>query len=158
MVSMNFDSELRYRPTFLPLSGAPSGATGAHFRRPTGLGTETASTIGESSSAPEGRPVRLDWYFDAISKGEDVELSVVELAVYIKGINDMVGHKQYFLLNKLLRDSIGKETPSEALIAFARAAFPVRSKISGWKVFLSGVKNRLESNGRDGERLLKGLS
>jgi hypothetical protein len=122
----------------------------------------TYYVIRESNSArhvctQESDPISLDWYFDALSKNEDEQLSVAKLSDYIKGINSIIREEQYATLEKILHDATAKNAPSHVLLAFTRATYPVRTRIKGWKTFLASVVSKLERSGKDSGRLLKGM-
>ncbi|UWQ83533.1 hypothetical protein [Leisingera caerulea] len=101
--------------------------------------------------------ISLDWYIRAVSLGADEPVSVSDLSYYIKGLNSLIGAGSYQTLNKLLDDVIGRDINIQVLLAFARASFPVRSEIVGWRNFVSKSADLLEAKGKNSETLLRGL-
>lgn len=105
----------------------------------------------------ESEAVELDWYFSILSRGKTDEISVSELAEYIRGLNALVAKERYSMLDNILTDIVKNSVSNKVLLAFSRAAFPIRSKLSGWRRFLIEVKAELEKAGKDSESLLKGM-
>lgn len=122
-----------------------------HFNFATGNSVPRRVCISEST------PIGLDWFFDAVSRSENETLSVSELSLYIKGLNAIIHEERYTMLEKILINSVKLGAPSRILLTFSRAAYPVRTRIIGWRAFLNKVAEKLDSNGKDSGRLLKGM-
>ena len=135
-------------------------AAGDHFIESQYIKTHFVVTGNKAAShvcTRESDPISLDWYFDALSQNEGGQLSVAKLSAYIRGINSIIYQQQYATLEKVLHDATARNASSHVLLAFARATYPVRSKVRGWKTFLTRVVSALERSGKDSGRLLKGM-
>ncbi|ASP20000.1 hypothetical protein ANTHELSMS3_01289 [Antarctobacter heliothermus] len=117
----------------------------------------TGNSVPQRVFMTERNPIKLDWFFEAVSLSEKEKISVSQLSQYIKGLNLLIGEERYMMLEKILNDSLKLRASSRILLAFARASYPVRSKINGWRGFLADVSAKLESEGKDSRKLLKGM-
>jgi hypothetical protein len=98
----------------------------------------------------------LTWLFEAFAAGREHRPSTAELATFIGGVNALIRDGHYRIIENIFRSSL-KSAPSQCLLALARATFPVRTRLSGWKTFLDMTTDLLSERGKDVAVLLKGM-
>lgn len=105
-------------------------------------------------------PVDLSWYFSVVQEGSDLQPDAARLALTISGISQLVKNglrDEFDRLDKLLSQTDCRSMSDASAVAFVRASYPFRSKLSQWKPFAERTANALRERGSDPERLLKGV-
>ncbi|WP_162888000.1 hypothetical protein [Sphingomonas mesophila] len=99
--------------------------------------------------------VDLRWFYAACHSND--ASGVQALGTVIDGVNMLINLRAFRLLDSALRDLDAATTSKHVLLGIARATYPARSKLSGWKTFIAKVDEAFRQRGLDSARLLRGL-
>ncbi len=114
----------------------------------------------EYEETKTSEPVDLSWYFSVVQEGSDEQPDAARLAVTIRGISQLVKNglrDEFDRLDKLLSQTDCSSMSDASAVAFVRASYPFRSKLSQWKPFAAKTANTLRERGSDADQLLKGV-
>lgn len=78
-------------------------------------------------------------------------------ATIIDEVNRLIGARNFQELDVWLRKVPVYEADPVELIALARSAAPVRSKLPSWTQFVRDCSAAIDAHGGDGKRVLNGL-
>jgi hypothetical protein len=76
----------------------------------------------------------------------------------LDGVNSLIAKRDFSFLDRILRLVPSDATNRYALLALARATFPVRSKLAYWQFFISNCHAVFKKRGLPADQLLKGLN
>lgn len=83
--------------------------------------------------------------------------SAAELMAVIEGLNAQLKHRQFQVIDQMLRTVKLNLLSPEKILAFARTTFAVRGLLAEWPGFVRRARDELTSRGLDATALLKGL-
>jgi len=79
------------------------------------------------------------------------------LSQTIVGINSLIQKGQFTVLNQVI-DNCPMSAGKHILLAFARASFPVRTRLTSWQSFIRKLEKEFETRGLNASTLLSGLT
>lgn len=79
-----------------------------------------------------------------------------DIGKIIDGISEHIVNEQWILIDHML-NGIDLNQSTAILLTYARATFPIRQKLSKWKMAIENIEDEFKRRGLEHERLLKGL-
>jgi hypothetical protein len=101
-------------------------------------------------------PVDLSWFIEANAPKEGA--SSATLVSIINGLHLLIKNRDFQTIDKILRTARVDGLAPEAIIAFGRTCFPIRTKLREWYRYLQRARTELRRKGLNADSLLSGLT
>jgi hypothetical protein len=101
-------------------------------------------------------PVDLSWFIEAHAPKEVT--SSATLISIINGLHLLIKNSDFQTIDKILRTARVDGLAPEAIIAFARTCFPIRTRLREWYRYLQRARTELRRKGLNADSLLSGLT
>lgn len=99
---------------------------------------------------------KLPWLADFY---EEAATAKTAKSIYplVSGISKLFGSKDYETVDRLLQHAPLDRLSPTALATLVRTTYPAKSKLNNWTSTVQAVYNKLDSQGLDASRILRGL-
>ena len=105
---------------------------------------------------PVRPPVDLSWFIEAHANNEGA--SSATLVNIITGIHLLIKNRDFQMIDMVLRTTRLDRLAPEAIVAFARTSFPIRSRLSEWQRYLQRARKELRRRSLNAVSLMSGLA